>query len=183
MTSTSNTTKLLDDLLAEVRKTTNKLAGDRTRLQSHVAQIAKEIQHKLQEALGGHPLRGCPNLLTVELPIVGYNIRKVIKSARIPFPLSVEEPIDTLILSRDGSFQVVRVSLEPGTGSPADRVEAELFPARTDDFRPEDFPLILGTVVEACAKHLTQAQRTSDGTRRLRDMMNRVLDAIPEDEE
>lgn len=168
----------LDVYLKQVESTTDTLAEERERVQARVVAVVKEVEMRLSQALNGQPLRGCPNLLTHESPVFGYNVRKASKVAKLPFPADPEDVVEALVLLRDGTFGVIEVTATPGTGRIADRVQANRFEPSEEDYHIEDLRHILQTVVEACTKHLLQSQRTAEETKRVRELADSILNAF-----
>lgn len=170
---------LLDDFFVEVGKETQQIGRDRVKLQGRVTHVVKVVEEKLQALLNGQPLRGCPNLLTSDKPVFGYNVRKAQKTAKLPFPDGAQDQVDALILSRDGLFTIVEVGLRATSGPAHERLLVDFAEPEDDDIQIEDLRPIMETVVEACVKHLLHtAETTAKNTKRVRELADAVLDAL-----
>lgn len=174
---------LLDDFFREIDQQAKPLAEDRAATQTQVHKVVSTIEGKLYRVLNGQILRGCPNLLTHDRPVYGYNVRKQQKSAKIQFPEADDDIVETLILTREGAFAIVEVTLDPlpPDRSPApiqERLRAEFMDPEPDDIQIEDLYNILQTVVEACIKHVLHSQKTDANTKRVRELADSVLDAL-----
>lgn len=159
-------------------------AKERHALLAHAIKAIRLAEERLTEALNSEPLRGLPNLLTSTQPVYGLHVRKIADKGSKVFLKPGEDRL-FLLLTPTGtlnSFSIRRDSsdLEDLRGDRVGRnreitLHVEGRPAHDKDFRIDDLPLVLSTVVEAIERHLEHCETMTTRNQKLRALADTVI--------